>query len=78
MCINLRVKPDPNWLRNPLGVFVPIDPDFGVTLSNETFEERFLALHKQLFASQEFAFNEVATHIYAPPEGTYKVDNSFC
>ncbi len=52
-------------------------PDFGVTLNEKEFGERFLALHKQLFASTEFPFDEVATHIYEPPKGMYQVDHSF-
>ena len=54
-----------------------LDPDFGVTLSNEEFQARFLALHKALFASTEFAFDDVTTHIYTPPKGMYQVDHSF-
>ena len=52
-------------------------PEFGITASDEDFEARFLALHKQLFASTEFAFNDVTTHVYTPPRGMYQVDHSF-
>jgi hypothetical protein len=51
-------------------------PDFGVTLSAKEFEERFLKLHKQLFASTEFDFDAVTTHVYTPPQGLYQVDHS--
>lgn len=54
-----------------------IDSEFGVEISSEQFSERFLALHKQLFASTEFVFDDVTTHIYTPPKGTYQVDHSF-
>jgi len=46
-------------------------------LSNKEFEERFITLHKQLFASTEFEFNDVTTHVYSPPKGLYQVDHSF-
>ena len=49
---------------------------FGVRLSPAEFEERFLRLHKQLFASTEFSFDDVATHVYAPPKGWFQVDHS--
>ena len=51
--------------------------DFGVTITAEGFEKRFLELHKQLFASTEQEFNDVAVHVYKPPEGFYQVDHSF-
>ena len=54
-----------------------LDPLFGVTVSDEAFGERFLALHKQLFASTEQEFNDVTTHIYTPPKGLFQVDHSF-
>lgn len=56
---------------------MPLSPDYGVTLSAEEFEQRFITLHKQLFASGEFVFNDVATHVYKPPQGAYQVDHSF-
>ncbi|NLX06374.1 MAG: hypothetical protein GXY33_14645 [Phycisphaerae bacterium] len=51
--------------------------DFGVSMSVEDFERRFLAFHKQLFASTEFAFDDVTTHVFKPPPGFYQVDHSF-
>lgn len=45
-------------------------------ISEQEFEERFLALHKQLFASTEQAFDDVTTHVYRPPPGMYQVDHS--
>jgi len=47
------------------------------TLTKGEFEERFVALHKQLFASTEFAFNDVCVHVFRPPAGMYQVDHSF-
>ncbi len=47
------------------------------TLTPKEFEERFQALHKQLFASTEFVFNDVCTHVFAPPKGMYQVDHCF-
>lgn len=50
---------------------------YGVTLSGDEFEERWLALHKQLFASTEFAFNDVCTHVLAPQPNMAQYDHSF-
>lgn len=55
---------------------MPLKPGFGMTLTTREFEERFLAFHQQLFASTEFTFDEVTTHVYAPPKGLYQVDHS--
>ena len=52
-------------------------PDFGVDLSPAQFEERFLGLHKQLFASDAQDFDSVTTHVYAPLAGSYQVDHCF-
>ena len=49
-----------------------LDPRLGVTLRPEEFEERFLALHKQLFASAEQEFNDVAVHVFTPPRGSIR------
>ncbi len=54
-----------------------LDLSFGVTVSDEEFSERFLVLHKQLFASAEQEFNDVTTHIFTPPDGMFQVDHSF-
>jgi hypothetical protein len=54
-----------------------LDPAFGVSVTPDEFSERFLELHKRLFATTEFEFNDVATHIFTPPEGMYQVDHSF-
>ena len=54
-----------------------IYPGFAVDIDATEFEERFLALHKQLFASEEFSFNEVTRHIFAPPEGMSQFDHCF-
>ena len=54
-----------------------LESGFGVELAPEEFEERFLTLHKQLFASTEFAFDDVTTHVFSPPQGMYQVDHSF-
>jgi len=53
-----------------------LPPDFGVGLGPEEFEERFVVLHKQLFASTDFAFDDVTTHVFYPPAGMYQVDHS--
>ena len=55
----------------------PLDPDFGVSLTPTAFEERFLTLHQQLFASDTQGFDEVTVHAYAPPSGSYQVDHCF-
>ena len=55
----------------------PLDPDFGVSLAPAEFEERFLTLHKELFASDTQGFDEVTVHAYAPPAGSYQVDHCF-
>ena len=55
----------------------PLDPGFGVSLTPAEFEERFLTLHKQLFASDTQGFGEVTVHAYAPPAGSYQVDHCF-
>ena len=62
--------------RSPDG-FTPLDPDFGVSLTPADFEARFLALHRQLFASDTQGFDEVTVHAYAPPAGSYQVDHCF-
>lgn len=41
------------------------------------FDERFIAFHKQLFASTECAFDDVTQHVYRPPVWRYQVDHSF-
>ena len=50
---------------------------FGISLSPKDFEERFLTLHKQLYSSKQFAFDDVTQHVYAPPAGMLQVDHSF-
>ena len=47
------------------------------TMSSEEFEERFGQLHTQLWASSEFAFDDVTKHVFTPPAGYYQVDHSF-
>ena len=56
---------------------MPLGDDFGVELTEGRFEERFLALHKQLFASVEPNFADVTTHVFAPPKGMAQFDHSF-
>ena len=56
---------------------MPLPPDFGVTLTSSEFEERFIALHQQLFASTPYQFDDVTTHVYRPPVGLFQVDHSF-
>jgi len=55
---------------------VSLDPDFGVSLSPGEFQERLLTLHKQLFASTEFSFDDVTTHMLSPPPGLSLWDHS--
>ena len=40
---------------------VPLPDGFGVELTPDQFEARFLALHRQLYASSEFEFAAVTT-----------------
>lgn len=54
-----------------------LSDDFGVSLSPKEFEQRFLALHKQLFASTEFKFDDVTKHVFTPPKGWFQVDHTF-
>jgi hypothetical protein len=54
-----------------------LSSDFGVTIDAEQFERRFLALSKQLFASTEFAFDEVCILAFAPQLGMSQFDHSF-
>lgn len=51
--------------------------DFGITLTPDEFEERFVALHKQLFASTEYAFDDVCLHVLEPRPGMAQFDHSF-
>ena len=53
-----------------------LEPNFGIRISNDEYAARALALHKQLFASTEFGFDEVTRHVYAPPPGMFQVDHS--
>lgn len=50
--------------------------DFGVSIDAESFERRFVELHKQLFASVEPAFDDVTNHVFAPPKGMSQFDHS--
>ena len=52
-----------------------LDPDFGVSITPSEFSDRFLALHWRLFATTEFAFNDVTTHVYTPPEGMFQYED---
>lgn len=56
---------------------MPLAPDFGITLDAEQFEGRFLTLSKQLFASTEYAFDDVCTHVFAPQPGMAQFDHFF-
>ena len=52
-------------------------PDFGVTLSPDEFEDRWLGFHKQLFASTEYDFADVCTHVLKPQPDMSQYDHSF-
>lgn len=47
------------------------------TLSESEFADRFVALHKQLWCTEEALFDDVTTHAFTPPDGFYQVDHSF-
>ena len=47
------------------------------TLSEADFDERFRQLHDQLWCTVEVAFDDVTSHVLAPPKGFYLVDHSF-
>ena len=47
------------------------------TLSQEEFDDRFITLHRQLWCSPEFRFDDVTRHVFAPPEGWFQADHSF-
>jgi len=46
-------------------------------LDAREFQQRFLTLHRQLFRSTEFDFNEVTTHVFSPVKGMAQFDHSF-
>lgn len=50
-------------------------PPLAPTLDEPTWNERLVTLHKQLFASEAFGFEETMTHIYRPPEGWILADH---
>ena len=50
---------------------------FRVTLDEEAFEARWMAFHKQLFASTEYAFNDVCRHVLSPQPDMGQFDHSF-
>ena len=54
-----------------------LTPEFGVQLSPDEFEARWLTFHKQLFASTEYAFADVCTHVLEPQPGMSQYDHSF-
>ena len=47
------------------------------TLSQEEFDARFIALHRQLWCTPEFKFDEVTRHVFALPDGWFQADHSF-
>ena len=53
------------------------DPDLQPTLAPGEFDERFLALHRQLFQTDEPDFYEVTTHVYRPPAPYHIADHQF-
>ena len=53
------------------------DPDLQPTLRPDEFDERFLALHRQLFRTDEPDFYEVTTHVYRPPAPYHIADHQF-
>ena len=53
---------------------IPTEPQFHAVLSQEESNERLVALHRQLYASSEVAFDDVMTCIYKAPPGYVVVD----
>ena len=53
------------------------DPDLQPTLAPGEFDERFLALHRQLFRTDEPEFHEVTTHVFRPPAPYHVADHQF-
>lgn len=46
------------------------------TISQQDFDDRFTALHRQLWCTSEFAFNDVTQHVFTPPETWYQADHA--
>ena len=53
-----------------------LPPELGVSLTVEEYEDRFTALHKQLYATTEFAYNDVCELVYSPPSGRHHSDHA--
>jgi hypothetical protein len=51
-------------------------PELRPTLDNDAWNSRLLALHKQLYSSGEFGFDDIMTNVYHPPEGYVLADHS--
>ena len=47
------------------------------TLTREEFDDRFITLHRQLWSTPEFRFDDVTRHVFRPPEGFFQADHSF-
>ncbi len=47
------------------------------TLPDEEYQARLLGLNRQSFSSTDFAFDDVTTHVFQPPEQYAQVDHSF-
>lgn len=60
------------------GNYLQMNEDIlGKTISQEEFDNRFVELHRQLWCSTEFSFNEVTQHVFSPPKGWFQADHSF-
>ena len=47
------------------------------TLKNQDFTDRFTQLHRQLWRTPEYGFDDVTVHVFSPPKGMYLADHSF-
>ncbi|MBI4581375.1 MAG: hypothetical protein HY718_16860 [Planctomycetes bacterium] len=50
-------------------------PPLSATVNAAEWAERLVILHRQLYASEEVDFDEVMTHVYAPPKGWWLADH---
>ena len=53
-----------------------LPPGLGIRLTLDEYEDRFMTLHKQLYASTGFAFEYVCELVYSPSPGRHHSDHS--